>query len=1365
MKTGLIWRYSLITLAAALLAFALAACGGGGTGAISPQLSPTQDAPGSTLDWSQAVRSGSYMLLAVDASERNVDPRTAQLELTVEPARRGETLAIRGSGLESSAALFLHLRYDPQASSPGYVNQGADIEGHALLLGITEPADYVALGIAALDPAAPLDGDMELARIEFRDGPRQPSRAASQLPSEAVDDLRFSVANPETLRWTYKSPGDYDQNSEVGIADIVPISIHYLKNTSAPDWNEAQVVDGDNNGEVNAGDMVIIAQNYLNRVAGYQVQGGANETGPFNDTALVEFSAAAGPDGGGYLEFSHELATAVQDAWYVVLAVNGDERASQHSNAVQYNPSQTINPPTSLSVTTDGTNLSLSWQAPAGNLPDSYIAYVSTDSTMSSPFDITGITGTTYQLSPVFSPDNEYWFGVKALYDTTLSDYSNIFHYEPGGSGTPAPSGLSVVQSGGQLAATWDAPTGNTPMHYDLFISDNSGMTGATNAADDVVSTSATLSPVFGPDSEWYLGVKANYTEGTSDYSNIFHYTPGGTGDDTAPSWNGGLPDGGIKTAVGGNASASISWWEAADAGSPPVTYLIYYAETSTGIDWGTHQDTASAGTTAMVIEGLTNDVSYDFGVRARDASGNTTTNTNVLAAIPSASGVPIDTGTWQSSELVDNGGVLPQQDTGWFTDIDVKADGTIGVAHHNESAGDLLYSEQPGGSGPWTTTTVYMTGQTGSWPDLEFSPDTGHPCIAFHDEDEAALKYAEYDGSEWTITTIDAGGDKGAFASLEFNPATNNPGIAYFDAISNDVRFATFDGSIWDIEVAFNGGPEGLGLTGAYCDLRFDPDNDYPAIAYTYSYEMSLSMTATNYTWWTGTGWSTQTAILGPYNDIEIDTAGYANSLVFTDSGSPRIITVESLGEVIIGEPAGGIWTETTVGNTGSLAGGAIDYIYTDIEFYDGQIYWVFYNKDGGSIDYGSGFATGTTLEGSGNGGFPSLEIGTDGTQYAAYLDSTGSKLKVARMPSGGSWSIETAVDMTGGEGVVGENASLVFDPSGGFPMISYYDASNSALKFADRQPGSWRAEIVANQDNDGSFNGIGVLGDGSAFIGFFSVSTAKTALKSAEGSFGSWDISTIFESNIQTGGDAKGNYCAVGIQDPPTSNPGIAFHNTTQRRLEFAQLDNAGGSDETTVDEFNDPGRFNSVAYNPANNFAGLAYYARDNQDLRFVQRAGNGDWAPVTVDSGGVVGNRCSLVYGANTARPWISYYDESNHRLKVAYVDDGDDWATDPWQYVTIDAPGGSSNYGSYSSIGWHPVHNRAAVVFYDADNGKLWYQFIGDPAAPQGAVEIAGAAGNEGLWPSLTFDPDTGHPAVAYMDVDNGDLRYIMRADS
>jgi hypothetical protein len=347
-----------------------------------------------------------------------------------------------------------------------------------------------------------------------------------------------------------------------------------------------------------------------------------------------------------------------------------------------------------------------------------------------------------------------------------------------------------------------------------------------------------------------------------------------------------------------------------------------------------------------------------------------------------------------------------------------------------------------------------------------------------------------------------------------------------------------------------------------------------------------------------------------------------------------------------------------------------------------------------------------------------------------------------------------------------VGERASLAFHPASHYPLISYYDASNSAQKFADRQPGSWRNQIVANLNNDGSAGGLVVKANGQAVIGFFSVSTSATALKTATGGWNAWTLATLFESNIQAGGDAKGNYCAIGLPADGSGSPGLAFHNTTQRRLEFAQLDSIGGSEITTVYEFNDPGRFNAVAYNPANGFAGIAFLARDTSDLYFVQRAGNGAWDPVAVDTAGLVGTRLSLCYGADTARPWISYYDESNKRLKVAYVEAGGDWAIPgDWQSVAIAAPGGSTDYGAYSSIAWHPEHNRAAVVFYDSTNGRLWYQFIGDPLAPQAAVPVTDGSVNEGLWPSLAFDETTGQPGVAYFDVANGDLRYVGRASS
>ncbi|MBN1966461.1 MAG: hypothetical protein JW910_17555 [Anaerolineae bacterium] len=1331
---------------------------------LSAQTQPVNSPIGDGLDWSQAVRSGSFAVVAVTADERGIDARTAQLELTVEEGSGGPEVTVTTVDLPASAGLFLHLSYDAASFNPTAVTQGADIEGRALMLGVTSPEDHVVIALAMPGLAPELSGGLELARVKFNHGAHAAQRTVSVAPAAPVSDLRFLLASPETLRWTFTNPGDFDQNSEVGAADITPIAQYYLATSTGTDWPYAQVADGDSNGEVNSADMVIIAQNYLNTLTGYAVQTSAEESGTYSDLTEIAFATSTVPASGGFRYYEHALSSPAEGDWFAVTAMHGTERAAARSNAVQYSSTVTINPPTDLSATTDGTAITLHWTAPTPSTPTSYTVYVSLFNDLSDSVSQSGITATNHTMSTIYSPDSEWYFGVKANYDGTLSGYSNIYHYEPG-AGTPAPTGLSAVKSGTVIAASWTAPTGNTPMHYDLFVDTASDLSSAVLAVDDVAATSANLPGLFSAENEYYLGVKANYDEGQSDYSNIFHYTPGGTGDDTPPSWGGGLPDGGIKSAAGGNASAEIQWWEASDADSPPVDYLIFYAEHATGIDWGTHQQTAATGTTSLIITGLANDVAYDFGVRARDNSGNITTNTNYLSATPSAAGTPIDSGVWRASELVDDGGTIPNQDVGWFTDIEVKSDGTIGVAHHNESGGDLLYSEQPGGTGAWTTVTVTSNGDTGQWPDLEFNPATGYPCIAYHNVDEASLEYAEFDGTEWTITVVDdSSADVGAFAALEFDQ-NNFPGIAYFDAIANDTRYAHWNNNTqsWQIEVAFNGGSAGDGIGGSFCDLRYNPVTGNPAIVTRNSSDGGIGgMSTAKYAYYTGTSWSSEDAVLGPYSDLSIDTAGWANSLAFDAAGNPRVITVEMLGEVMVGTKSGAVWTETSVGDAGQLAGGAVEQIYTDMEFYDGAYYWLYFNKSG-SVEFGSGFSAATTLEGGGNGGFPSLAAAND-TLYAAYLDSTGGQLRVARKAtSGGAWAYEIADSGAGGEGVVGERASLAFHPAGNYPMISYYDASNSAQKYADRQPGSWRTETVSNTANDGGAGGLVVRGTGEAIIGFFSVSTTTTAVKTATGSYGSWTKGTVFESNITVGGDAMGNYCAVGLPVSGTQNPGIAYHNTTQRRLEFAQLNAVGGSEVTTVYEFNDPGRFNSVAYNPASGFAGIAFLARDTSDLYFVQRSGAGAWSPIAVDTAGMVGTRLSLCYGTDTARPWISYYDDTNKRLKVAYVAAGGDWETaGDWNYITIDAPNGSTDYGSYSSIAWHPEHNRAAVVFFDADHGQLWYQFIGDPGAPQAAVAVTDATVAEGLWPSLKFDASTNQPGIAYYDVENGDLRYVGR---
>ena len=291
-----------------------------------------------------------------------------------------------------------------------------------------------------------------------------------------------------------------------------------------------------------------------------------------------------------------------------------------------------------------------------------------------------------------------------------------------------------------------------------------------------------------------------------------------------------------------------------------------------------------------------------------------------------------------------------------------------------------------------------------------------------------------------------------------------------------------------------------------------------------------------------------------------------------------------------------------------------------------------------------------------------------------------------------------------------------------------------------------------------------MGLYASGTAAIGFFSIDAEGGGLYIAEGGFGSWSFDTVLEFDLLAGGDVSGNYCSLAVNYPPENSPGITYYNASQKRLEFQQGDGTGGFEQKTIDISNDPGRWSSVAYNPASKLPGVAYYARDVGDLYFSQRSGGGDFeAQIPVDGVGQVGNHCSLAYSATGGRPWISYYDDSNRRLKVAYVTATKQWnEPDAWDYVEIPAPGGSTNYGLYSSIAWHPLLDRPAVAFYDGDAKKLWYVFIGDPDAPQAAVEVAGGTNAEGIFPSLVFSPDTGEPGIAYHDGTGGDLRYVER---
>ena len=89
------------------------------------------------------------------------------------------------------------------------------------------------------------------------------------------------------------------------------------------------------------------------------------------------------------------------------------------------------------------------------------------------------------------------------------------------------------------------------------------------------------------------------------------------------------------------------------------------------------------------------------------------------------------------------------------------------------------------------------------------------------------------------------------------------------------------------------------------------------------------------------------------------------------------------------------------------------------------------------------------TTVDSTDRVGFSTSLAFTPGGQPAiSYFDATNFALKYAVF-NGSTWTL-TTVDSTG---YVGEFTSLAFTP-GGQPAISYFDYSNGDLKFAIRKP-----------------------------------------------------------------------------------------------------------------------------------------------------------------------------------------------------------------------------------------------------------------------------------------------------------------------
>lgn len=264
-----------LTILAILListALGLSACGSGSSDLGSPASAhigvpqrPLAE-PDARLD---------KFVLRVDQGSFVGEASVGQFRLERDSADGVSTLRVIGEDCRNLRALHLNLQYDASIYSPLDAAAADSIAGEKLVLPVLDRRGELEHGQVLIDPLNQpgFSGSGVLAELHFREHAfdvndnRQPlPKIVSKAPPAPVFELLSTDEPGENLRivMPYVMPGDYDQNSEVNVADLTPLAVHFGKKGPFELGSVETVVDGDSNGEINIADISVIGANFKN---------------------------------------------------------------------------------------------------------------------------------------------------------------------------------------------------------------------------------------------------------------------------------------------------------------------------------------------------------------------------------------------------------------------------------------------------------------------------------------------------------------------------------------------------------------------------------------------------------------------------------------------------------------------------------------------------------------------------------------------------------------------------------------------------------------------------------------------------------------------------------------------------------------------------------------------------------------------------------------------------------------------------------------------------------------------------------------------------------------------------------------------
>jgi len=400
----------------------------------------------------------------------------------------------------------------------------------------------------------------------------------------------------------------------------------------------------------------------------------------------------------------------------------------------------------------------------------------------------------------------------------------------------------------------------------------------------------------------------------------------------------------------------------------------------------------------------------------------------------------------------------------------------------------------------PWAITTVTSAGKVGQFSSLALD-GAGNPAISYYDQTNRDLRYAKWDGASWIISKIDTNRTVGEYSSLALD-SSGNPRISYYDQANADLKYAAFDGNTWVISTVDGSSRakdsiwnlkhtyKDADSSGKWKEHRWDDD------------------------WFRGDKSYTKNYKVGTYSSLALDSSGNPRisyydqtnkDLKYAASDGTKwvISTVDSSRSV-------GEYSSLSLDSSGNPWISYYDQTNADLKYaaFDGTR-WVISIVDGASRSKDNTWNLKHTykdVDSSGKwkehrwdedwsrwdksfsknykvGTYSSLALDSSGNPRISYYDQTNSDLKYAAW-DGAKWVIST-IDSSRR---VGEYSSLELDGSGN-PRISYYDITHSDLKFAgwNSTNAVWITETVDSSGKVGRFSSLALDALGNPRISYY--------------------------------------------------------------------------------------------------------------------------------------------------------------------------------------------------------------------------------------------------------------------------------------